>query len=341
MSRSPLSGLVCVALALFSVALDARAQVPFPEPLPLAREPVIYGSLVEASQRHGSPYAESAAAKRQLVDAQSRAKQNNQRVLIQWGANSCPRSQALAAAMASNASLTQRLLYEYQVVRLDVGGRDANVELARRLGADTAIPCFTVLDGNGKVVTHKSAAEFALRSEAPAYDSNALLAFVTAQQVTPLDAATVLTTAMARAKQEQKLVLVTFGARWCGQCRRFDDWLASPEIATVLAPFLVTAALDIERMRGARAIFEAQLAAVGKGASGVPWFVFLTAEGTLVTHATGPAGNIGFPSRPDQIAHFGSILRATKAGLTEHDITFLMQSLDALRRRAAAKPSAK
>ena len=58
----------------------------------------------------------------------------------------------------SDAGIARKLLYEYEVVRVDVGRFDKNVELAEELGADFkshGLPFLTVLDADGRALVQQ------------------------------------------------------------------------------------------------------------------------------------------------------------------------------------------
>jgi hypothetical protein len=67
---------------------------------------------------------------------------------------------------------------------------------------------------------------------------------------------------------------------------------------------------------------------------GIPWFVFLSSSGQPLIDSMGGNGNIGYPGAPEEIAHFGEMLKAT-GKLSEAEITTVMDSLKA----AAPKPA--
>ena len=112
--------------------------------------------------------------------------------------------------------------------------------------------------------------------------------------------------------------------------------MARPEIAAVLAKDFVDTKIDNDRMTGGKEVYQAQMAAAGQKEGGIPWFVFLAADGTLLAHSTGPKGNTGFPYEPDEIAHFVTMLQKVKQNLTDADIAMLQKSLEDNRAKKAA-----
>ena len=91
----------------------------------------------------------------QIAEAVARAKRKNKRVLIQWGANWCGWCHLLHGTFNENPEVARKLLYEYDVVLVDIGKWDKNLELAEKYGADfknNGVPYLTILDADGKVL---------------------------------------------------------------------------------------------------------------------------------------------------------------------------------------------
>jgi thiol:disulfide interchange protein len=166
------------------------------------------------------PYDEQADAKQVIAAAITRAKQENRRVLIQWGANWCSSCVKLHALYKSDKAIAHELSYEYDLVLVDIGKWDKNVDLAKQYGADfkadgAGVPYLTVLDGDGKVLANQVTGTL----EDPAiqgggHDPKKVLDFLVQYQAKPLVAEDVRTAAFARAKAEDKRVFEHFGAPW-------------------------------------------------------------------------------------------------------------------------------
>jgi hypothetical protein len=146
-----------------------------------------------------------------IADASAKARDENRRVLVIWGSNADKASEAFLELTARNSQVSQKLLYEYDVVRADLAGNEA---LAAKLGADArggALPRLTVLDADGRVLANEVAATFAASAAgASSYDPKALVAFLTKHQAVYLDAESLLTSALNRAKKEQKTLFLWF-----------------------------------------------------------------------------------------------------------------------------------
>ncbi len=276
-------------------------------------------------------YDEAADARPQVAAALAKAKKENQRVLIQWGANWCGWCKWLAGTMKTDRNVSRKLLYEYQVVHVDVGNFDKHIDFAKELGAEfKAIPFLTVLDADGKALVQQNTEPFEVEKDGKqGHDPKKLVEFLTRYEAKPLVAKEQLAAALEQAKAGERHVFLHFGAPWCGWCHRLEDWMARPEIAAVLAKYFVDLKIDNDRMTAAKEVYEGTLAKAGQQAGGIPWFVFLDVDAKIVAHSTGPKGNCGFPYQPDEVAWFGEML--AKVGVAEADARLLTESLDANR----------
>ncbi len=145
------------------------------------------------------------------------------------------------------------------------------------------------------------------------------------------DAHVVLAKAEAQAGEQQKAVLLVFGASWCKYCHLFEKFLAAPEIEPILAKHFVITHLgvyeelgrhpDLNHPNSDKLVKEFGDADVG----GLPFIVFLDAKGRMIVNSNRPsqkkAGgeNIGYPSAPEEIDWFMVMIRKAAPGLSEAD----------------------
>jgi thiol-disulfide isomerase/thioredoxin len=273
-------------------------------------------------------YDEKADAKQALADAVAKARKDNQRVLVQWGANWCGWCHLLHELYKKDEKIAHELLFEYKLVMVDVGRFDKNLDLAEKLGADlkkAGLPYLTILDGDGKVLANQetSSLEKPDKGDRAGHDPAKVLDFLKKHAATPLDAAAVLAEGMARAAKEDKRVFLHFGAPWCGWCHRLEDWMATPAVRDLLAKDFVVTKIDNDRMKGGTDIFNKYCKTPG----GIPWFVFLDKEGTVLATSDAPKGNIGFPATPEEIDWFAGMLARARQRMTDADIAAVRESL--------------
>lgn len=291
-------------------------------------------------------YDERADAKADIAAALARAKQENQRVLVQWGANWCSWCRLLHGTLTSNADLKRELLYEYQVVLVDIGKFDKHMELASAYGADlkgenAGVPYLTVLDADGKMLANQETGSFEVEVEGKKgirgtsrHDPAKLLAFLKLHEAPRLDAPEVFAAGLAQAEKEHKRVFLHLGAPWCGWCKRLEAWMAEPAIAAILEKDFVDVKIDVDRMSNAKEIV-ARLQVPAD--TGIPWFAFLDAKGAVLANSMGPKGNVGFPIEPEETAWFVAMLDKARERIGPDDVNALRASLERARAKLAAE----
>ncbi len=323
--------LVSVALSLVPVAgASAFAQEPATNP---AAEKTESAEMPERA----AIYDEDANAEEQIAAALAKAKKENRRVLIQWGANWCGWCHLLHECFTTNAEVRQKMLYEYDLVLVDVGHADKNLELAKKYEADfenQGLPFLTVLDADGKVVASQETEALEEKAkDVQAHDPAAVLEFLTTHQATAPAAADVFADGMKEAKASGRLLLMHFGAPWCGWCHRMEDWMARPENAAVLDKYFHAVKIDTDRMAGGEELLDMQRD--GKE-GGIPWFLFIdpATEEVLAVSENEKGDNLGFPWTDEEIAAFGEMLRKTGDRVPADVIETLTASLKANREKA-------
>ncbi len=288
-----------------------------------------------AKQRSTNIYDESANASQQIADAVARAKKDNKRVLVQWGANWCGWCHKLHDLCAKDPDIQKEFLYEYEVVLVDVGhmkATDTNMALAAKLGAsfeNAGIPYLTVLDSDGKPIHQQATGPLEVGDH---HDPAKVVAFLKEHKAPPLDAETVLATAIAKAKAEKRVVFAHFGAPWCGWCRKLDGWLATEAVAKDFESRAIEVKIDIERMTHGDAVMTRYRGAKNDG---IPWFVFLDAEGKALVTSDLPKGNLGYPGSSEEIDAFSAML--SQVGFDDAARARLVESLRAASPQKAVK----
>ncbi len=295
----------------------------------IAGDPPAAPAKPAAAPQSVTIYDEKADAHVDIAAALAQAKRNHTRVLLQWGGNWCGWCKMLHATCESDKDIKKKLLYEYQVVRVDIGHMDKHMDLVAKYGAtlkESGVPFLTVLDEDGKVLANQETGSLEKPQgvEPKGHDVSKVMAFLTAQQAPAMKADEVLGKAVAAAKAEGKLVFLHFGAPWCGWCHKLEDWMARPEIGAILAKAFVDVKVDTDRMTGGQDLLNAH--SKGKN-GGIPWCEILGADGKALVNSNGPKGNIGFPAQADEIAWFVGMLKTSGAKLSDADIATLEASL--------------
>jgi thiol:disulfide interchange protein len=166
---------------MFSLLLIVRACAPS-----LGQELAVEKPKETPKPALPSIYDAKADAHEQIAKALDQAKKEKQRVLITWGADWCPWCHRLHALLGKDRELRRKVVDEYVVVRIDVGRKDKNVDLADHYGATIkkdGIPFLTVLDADGKVLGHQATEPLEIREgERREHDAKKLLAFLTRYQ---------------------------------------------------------------------------------------------------------------------------------------------------------------
>lgn len=276
-----------------------------------------------AQQQRKPLYDTQADGREQVKAALAKAGKENRRVLIQWGANWCGWCYKLDEVFTKDREVARELLYEYDLVHVDIDN-PANKEYAKELGADLSqgVPFLTVLAADGKVLTNQETGSL---EDGPKHDPAKVLDFLRAHKAPYLNAEEILRDGLSKAKRENKMVFLHYGAPWCGWCHRLEDWMAHPEIARLLAKDFIDVKIDIDRTIGGKDLLAAHRKSEG---GGIPWFVFLDADGKEIVNSNAEAGNVGFPVKPEEIAHFKAMLLKARRNLTEADVDALAASLE-------------
>jgi thioredoxin-related protein len=290
------------------------------------------GSQTQPEKKPAPPpiYDETADAREQIDEALARAGKENRRVLIQWGANWCGWCRLLHNVYKQNGDVRRKLSYEYDLVLVDIGRWDKNMDLASGYGADlkspnAGVPYLTILDPSGSVVTNQETASFEIKRDGKSgHDPEKLLAFFTKHQAPYLNAETILADALAEAARTDRKVFLHFGAPWCVWCHRLEQWMAGETVAEILALDFVEVKIDVDRTIGGKEMMDRYTDGKSRG---IPWFAFLDGDGAALATSDTPRGNLGCPHDEQEIAAFKGILAEVRSKITDEQIDELAAGL--------------
>jgi thiol:disulfide interchange protein len=130
----------------------------------------------EAPKNRPSIYDESADATKQIADALAKAKQDNKRVLLQFGANWCGWCHKLHKLFEADAEIAGVLKESYVVVMVDVNqGHNKDIDQRYQNPTRFGLPALVVLDSAGKVLVTQDTGKL---EEGDHHDPKRVLAFL-------------------------------------------------------------------------------------------------------------------------------------------------------------------
>jgi thioredoxin-related protein len=140
----------------------------------------------------------------------------------------------------------------------------------------------------------------------------------------------VLAAAKSAAVEQHKNIFLVFGASWCKPCHEMEAFMEDAKIRPILEKYFVIASLNVEEEQGKHPELnspgaEKLVEDFGGKERGVPFIVFLDAQGKLLINSNRPArgkdkgGNVGYPAAPEEIDWFMQMLQKTFLSLTESD----------------------
>ncbi|MCB9858021.1 MAG: thioredoxin family protein [Phycisphaerales bacterium] len=302
---------VCLVLAIGVIAMSAFA----------GDEP-----KKDESAKRSDIYDRHADGEKQIADALVEAKRDHKRVLLQFGANWCGWCHKLHNLCKADKDIAHELLYEYIVVAIDVDkvdGEPHNAKVVRKYDNPTkhGLPVLVILDEDGK---HLHTQDTGKLEEGDHHDPAKVLEVLRKWKASPPTADDELAAGLAKAKAEHKAVFVDFSAPWCGWCHRLDAYLRRPEIAKVFDSAFVSVKVDVDRFKGGKELN----ARYGGDKAGLPFFVFVDSDGKKIGDSiASPGGNVGFPVKEEEVAHFIAMVRKASPTLTDAQVKVLSDGL--------------
>ncbi|MCX6921648.1 MAG: thioredoxin family protein [Verrucomicrobia bacterium] len=135
-----------------------------------------FGAEGPAKSTRPAIYDEKADGAKQISEALAVAKKENQRVLLQFGANWCGWCHKLHKLFESDAQIAAKLKQSYVVVLVDVN-KGHNEDINKRYGNPTrlGLPAIVILDADGKLLTTQDSGKL---EEGDHHDPKKVLAFL-------------------------------------------------------------------------------------------------------------------------------------------------------------------
>lgn len=141
-------------------------------------------------------------------------------------------------------------------------------------------------------------------------------------------AADLVAAGIARAKVEQRLILVDFGSSWCGWCHAFDKFLADTAAGVgrtmhdnfVIVPLVVFEESPVMKGRdnpGSDTLLVHYRGTAPDG--GIPFYAILDTTGRVLgtSHSMPDRSNIGHPDKPEEIDAFDRLLATVAPRITQ------------------------
>ncbi len=119
--------------------------------------------LTDRAAKTVLPYDEAAEPHRELQNALANARKSGKRVLIVFGANWCPDCRLLDREFHAGGKTADLVRSRYEVVKVDVGHFDKNLDFAKLYGEPIkkGIPSVVVVTPTNEVVYQSKAGELA------------------------------------------------------------------------------------------------------------------------------------------------------------------------------------
>lgn len=272
-------------------------------------------------------YDEKAVGQEQINEASRRAKRENKRVLLVWGENNCEFCVRMKMLFTEDQRIRQVLDAEYVIQRIDIGKFNKHLDVAINYNTnvrDAGAPTLTIIDpvsDTGVGVLRAKDAVAQPMTMTRVWDEKVVFDFLWNNKANARLARSVYDEALAKAKRDDKRVLVQFLGSTCEPCARLNAWLARDPVADALGKAFVIVRIDAERMIAAGTV----LSDVAGAGGSLP----LTA---IVDPATGKPADAAhllkdLGATPESVTAFQALLASLAPTLSEGERTMLGQTL--------------
>jgi thiol-disulfide isomerase/thioredoxin len=151
-------------IVLSLMVLFANAVAPVAAQVPAPHVKLAKVALLPAPLPY--PYDEKAEADRAVAKAFARAKASGKRVLVDMGGNWCPDCRILAGVMQL-PEMARFLAAHYEIVMVDVGRFDENLQIPARFGIKklVGVPTVVIAEPDGRTLNVSNSADLASAGE--------------------------------------------------------------------------------------------------------------------------------------------------------------------------------
>lgn len=151
-----------------------------------------------------------------------------------------------------------------------------------------------------------------------------------------------LKAAKLKAADQHKSIFLTFDASWCDACHQLDLFLAYPEVAAIFDKYYVIVSLTYGEgaaghpdwdTPGADEQLEKYGGVTSGGGVALPFVAILDAKARLIANSNrsdkkgAAASSVGFPTEPDDVKWFLSMLVKGASNMTEEEVHALQLAL--------------
>ena len=157
----------------------------------------------------------------------------------------------------------------------------------------------------------------------------------------PPPAERVLADAKAQAARQHKNIFLIFGASWCEPCKQFEGFMEAPEIHSILEKYFVIARVSIGEEYGGNPRLNSpgagkllvELGGPSSEDAGIPFIVLLDAKRKFIIDSNRPvkgkneAEGIGYPTEPEEIDWFKSLLKMGDPSLTKEEAQVIYKQM--------------
>jgi protocatechuate 3,4-dioxygenase beta subunit len=131
----------------------------------------------------------------------------------------------------------------------------------------------------------------------------------------------VLEAACTTAASESKVVFLKSGFREYPWCRIFEEYHRSSDVREILGKYYVIAAIDTKNMPDGEAVFSRY------AEPGAPAWVIISPQKNVIVDSYSQAGNIGYPTKPEETAYYLAALRRATPAITDAELRTLSKQI--------------